>query len=70
MKVIEISNKVHLVRHWFRWYRVQRGAAQWEKLPPIIKKGRPPRKANSIDQAADSLAKDYPVKAPPISLDK
>lgn len=36
MKSIEISNKVHLIRHWGRWYRVQRGAAQWQPLKPLI----------------------------------
>jgi hypothetical protein len=38
MKVIQISTKVQLVRHWFVWYRVQRGAAQWQKLKPFIDK--------------------------------
>ena len=32
MKVIEISNKVLLARHWFKWYRVQRGATDWQRL--------------------------------------
>ena len=76
MKVIEISNKVYLVRHWLRWYRVQRGAAQWEKLQPIIKNGRPAKAAKPVDaieEAAANLAKAYPQVAEvkiPEGLDK
>lgn len=70
MKVIEISNKVHLVRHWLRWYRVQRGAAQWQPLSPTIKNGRPPKQVDAIDQAVRSLKEDYPTEKPPLSLDK
>lgn len=32
MKAIEISQKTHLVRHWFKWYIVQRGATDWRPL--------------------------------------
>ena len=32
MKVIEISNKTYLIRHWLRWYRVQRAGTDWQKL--------------------------------------
>lgn len=57
MRVIEVSNKVYLVRHWLRWYRVQRGGSQWDRLEPIIKNGKPPRKVDAIDHAADMLKK-------------
>lgn len=70
MKSIEVSNKVHLIRHWFVWYRVQRGGAQWDKLKPIIKSGRLPRTA-TIESAAASLKKAKPVAQdinPPIDL--
>lgn len=56
MKVIEVSNKVYLVRHWLVWYRVQRGGSQWGKLKPIIINGRPPKIA-TIDSAAASFKK-------------
>lgn len=32
MRAIEISQKTHLIRHWFRWYRVQRGGTDWQPL--------------------------------------
>lgn len=32
MIVIPVSNKTLLVRHWLRWYLVQRGATDWKKL--------------------------------------
>lgn len=71
MRVIEVSNKVYLVRHWFRWYRVQRGAAQWDRLEPIIKAGRLQKHVNSIDSAARSLKKAHRVDiSPPIDLTK
>jgi hypothetical protein len=54
MKVIEISNKVYLVRHWFIWYRVQRGAGRWEKLEPVIKNQKP-RESTSVDSIDESL---------------
>jgi hypothetical protein len=73
MKVIELSNKVYLVRHWFKWYRVQRGGAQWDELAPIIKAGRLPRKSSDpISDAAESLRKARPSDpiTPPIDLTK
>lgn len=69
MRVIEVSNKVYLVRHWFRWYRVQRGGSQWDRLEPIIKSGRLPRKVDPIDYAADMLRQKAGGKpTPPIDL--
>lgn len=68
MKVVELSNKVYLVRHWCRWYRVQRSAAQWQKLDPIIKSGRLPKEFD-LDKAADALSKRAGGKSkPPIDL--
>lgn len=68
MKVIEVSNKTYFVRHWFRWYRVQRAGGHWQRLSPIIKNGRPP-KDFSLDDAAESLKKrgSGSIK-PPIDL--
>jgi hypothetical protein len=48
MKVILYSNKVALVRHWGRWYRVQRGATDWRRLK--VKENR------SIEEIAGSIA--------------
>jgi len=69
MRVIEVSNKVYLVRHWLRWYRVQRGGSQWERLEPIIKTGRRPRVA-TIESAAASLrqAKPSSISMPSIDI--
>lgn len=68
MRVIEVSNKVYLVRHWFRWYRVQRGGSQWDRLEPIIKNGRLPRKVDPIDHALDEIKKKGGNTTPPIDL--
>lgn len=69
MKAIELSNKVYLIRHWFVWYHVSRGGIKWDKLPPIIKNGKP--KIATIESAAASLAKAKPVKVKPFKgLDK
>lgn len=69
MKVIEVSNKTYLVRHWFRWYRVQRAGGHWQKLEPIIQNGRPVKDIDPIDHAADMLKKkgSGSIK-PPIDL--
>lgn len=32
MKVLEIGKGSFLVRHWGRWYRVQRGGSKWQRL--------------------------------------
>lgn len=32
MIVREIGKGTYLVRHWWRWYRVQRGGAKWQRL--------------------------------------
>lgn len=69
MRVIEVSNKVYLVRHWFRWYRVQRGGSQWDRLEPIIKSGRLPRKpADPIDHALATMKAKGQNTTPPIDL--
>lgn len=69
MRVIEVSNKVYLVRHWFKWYRVQRGGSQWDRLEPIIKAGRLPKKVDPIEHAADMLRKKGSGNTtPPIDL--
>jgi hypothetical protein len=54
VKVIELSNKVFLTRHWFKWYFVKRGGQEWE---PVGKpKNRKRTKPFSIEKAAASLA--------------
>lgn len=55
MRSIEISNKTHLIRHWFKWYRVQRGGTDWQPLE--VKKRTPPF---SIEKAAEGLANRPP----------
>lgn len=66
MKAIEISNKTYLIRHWGRWYRVQKGGADWQKLQPIIDK----KQVATIESAAASLkaAKPAAITQPPIDL--
>lgn len=68
MKVIEVSNKTYLVRHWFRWYRVQRAGGHWQPLSPIVKNGRVPKEF-SLDEAAEKLSKRAGGNSkPPIDL--
>lgn len=65
MKVIDVSNKVLLVRHWLRWYRVQRGASDWQKLAI-----RPRVRSKSIDSIVKGLHKKYPPAPMPPILDE
>lgn len=55
MKVFIISNKTTLVRHWGRWYRVQRGAEDWRRMD-----FKPYQKPKTIGDIAKSLKKQYP----------
>lgn len=60
MKVIPISNKVSLIRHWGRWYKVQRGVDDWRKLNVA-----PYKRPFNVDKAIDGLAKvkyNKPIK--------
>jgi hypothetical protein len=54
MRAIEISQKTHLIRHWFKWYRVQRGGTDWQRLK--IEKRIPPMNLNKV---ARDLQKKY-----------
>ena len=62
MRSIEISNKTHLIRHWGRWYRVQRGGTDWQPLKIEKRSSK-----FSVDKAARSLSKGKPAK-PPVDL--
>ena len=68
MKVIEISNKVYLIRHWFVWYRVQRGASRWDKLKPVIINQKP-TDPFTIEKSLDSLKKAGKVSISKPSID-
>lgn len=69
MKILEVSNKTYLVRHWFRWYRVQRAGGQWQRLEPIIKAGKVSAVQDPIEHAAESLKKaGKGSNQPPIDL--
>lgn len=54
MRVIEMSNKVYLVRHWLRWYLVKRGVSDWELLGKP--KNRKRTKPFDLDKVAKQLA--------------
>lgn len=54
MKIVKLSEKAVLVRHWFRWYYVDRVGSRWQPLSPIISLGRIPKEA-TIGSAAQSL---------------
>lgn len=55
MKAIIINQKVTLIRHWFKWYNVQRGGEDWRplKISRYVKE-------KSIGQIAADLKKKYP----------
>ena len=52
MRVIEISNKTYLVRHWLRWYRVQRAGTDWQRLHVA---GRLPVASKTLAETQASL---------------
>lgn len=59
MKSIQINQKVTLIRHWGRWYNVQRGGEDWKPLQ--IKRYV---KQKSIAEMAEGLRKKYPSALP------
>ena len=65
MKAIIINQKVTLIRHWFRWYNVQRGGEDWRKLK-ITRYVKP----KSIGEIAAALQKSHPSKPLPSILDE
>ena len=38
MKIIRLSTKVQLVRHWLTWYRVTRAGTQWQRIDGFTSK--------------------------------
>lgn len=61
MKAIVINQKVVLVRHWLRWYKVQRGAEDWRPL----KIGRYVKEQKfDVEKVAKSLNAKYPTLKP------
>lgn len=65
MIVIPISNKTVMVRHWFRWYVVQRGATDWKPLE--VRRRIVPA---NIDKIISSIQKSKPVRAEKSPIDK
>lgn len=57
MIVIQITNKTALVRHWLRWYRVQRGGLDWQRLQIS-----PYQRPKTIATIASNLQRKYPLK--------
>lgn len=62
MKIVPITQQTAFVRHWFKWYRVQRAGEDWRKLE-IGKEYVKPKKFD-IDRTIQKLEKhkDYPQK--------
>lgn len=64
MRVVEMSNKSYLVRHWFKWYRVSGSMTKWEYLFSAVS-WRPrglgyintTKVDDAIEKAATSLSK-------------
>lgn len=66
MKIVVITQQTAFVRHWFRWYRVQRAGEDWQSLE-IGKKYVKPK---TLKQISDELNKKYPGKPIPSILDE
>lgn len=68
MKIVPITQQTAFVRHWFRWYRVQRAGEDWRRLEI----GRPYQKPKrfNLDKVAKELEKKYPRKPLPSILDE
>lgn len=71
MKVIKLTDKATLARHWFRWYYVDRSGARWQPVKPIIELGSIPKMA-TIASAAASFKRPsgLDVDLSDLSLDK
>lgn len=54
MKIYRVSNKTLMVRHWLKWYTVERGAKDWKKL-----KTEPRQRPFNINQVANTLQGRY-----------
>lgn len=65
MKVLKLSNKTFLVRHWFKWYRVLRGGTDWHKL-----KVQPRPVPFSMKRVQEALNKEFGKQKPPDILDE
>ena len=71
MRVIELSNKVFLTRHWFKWYFVKRGGQEWEPVGrPKDRKRTPKPKEFDIAATAKALAAKSGKPALPSILDE
>lgn len=54
MKRLEMSNKTFLMRHWFKWYIVSRGAKDWDPLGHP--KNRKRTRAFDLDKTAKAMS--------------
>lgn len=72
MRVIELSNKVYLTRHWFRWYFVKRGGQEWELVgrPKNRKRTPKPEKFDIAKTAAKLQARSGQPPLPSILDEK
>lgn len=64
MKIVVITQQTAFVRHWGKWYTVQRAGEDWRPLE-IGKKYVKPK---SITQISKELNKKYPSGAPMPSI--
>lgn len=55
MKIVVVNQKVAFVRHWFKWFRVQRAGEDWRPLE-IGKKYEKTEKFD-LDKTVEKLKK-------------
>lgn len=66
MKIVPVTQQACYVRHWGKWWVVQRAGEDWRRLP-IGKKYVKPK---SLKQISADLQKKYPSKPMPTILDE
>lgn len=56
MRIIELSNKTYLIRHWLKWYLVERGAKKWTPLDTNELSASP-----TVAKGKKAIPREYPM---------
>lgn len=57
MRIVKLSAKLAIVRHWGKWYRVQRGFTDWHRVE-VKSRGIKSDGSPTIDEISDNLQKE------------
>lgn len=58
MRIVVITQQTVFIRHWFRWYRVQRAGEDWRPLEI----GKKYEKPFDLEKTAKALSKSTPIR--------